>query len=483
MTFGNKRSSKTRSYWVLIIGLVVILPLAALFYFGKLNFFNKSSAVSSMVEFQIPKISEQPKDTLVASKVIPIHSWNTSNGVKVLFVPTETLPIVDIDVSIDAGSSRDGSQYGIASFVSEMLNQGTKTMPSADEIAIGFEKVGAMYNVSVDRDKTEIGLRSLNIKRNQELDKLITLFADVIANPSFNDKNLDVVREQTLVKIKYNDQLPKNVAFKEFFKLLYNDHPYAHNIYGETNTVQELTKEALQQFHKQYYVAENAVISIVGGIHRDKAKALAEIIALKLPKGTKAESIPAVQPLTQKVVKKIDFPVNQSQILVGRLGLDVTDPEKYALTIGNYILGGGNFSSRLFKNIRVANGLAYSVYTSLDPMQQPGPFFATLETKVANTKNALKLLQDDCQDFITTGPTESEVEKAKKYLIGSIPMAFDSNSNILSAVAALGFYNLPLDYYDNYAANIEKVTLEDVKGAVAKRLNLDNAVQVVLSAK
>lgn len=470
----SQNKNKTKLYWSIVLLLVLVIPALIFIFVGK------SQTPAPGIKFTATLLKDQPTDTLVANKIIPIHSWTTKNGVKVVFVPTEDLPIVDISVGFNAGSSRDDAKFGLASLVGSLLDQGTINMPSPDDIAIAFESVGALYNCNVDRDKTQVLLRSLNERNN--LNKVVALFSDVIATPAFNEKDIEIVRDQKLVKIQYENQLPAAVATKAFYNALYNEHPYAHPIDGLNDTVKQITKDDLHNFHQKFYVADNATISIVGGIHRDHAKEIAETISMRLAKGSKPANLPKVAELDQKIIQDINLPVNQSTILLGRLGIDIFDKDKYALIMGNYILGGGQFASRLLNTLRVKHGLAYSVCTNLDLLQEPGPFVASLETKLLSTKEALEMLHKDINDFVAKGPTEKEVVKAKKYLIGAMPLYFDSNEKILIAVSRLAFYNLPLDYYDQYPGNIEKLTAEDVKQAIAKKLNMDKSVQVVLSA-
>ena len=469
-------------YWIVIALVVILIPMVVLFYISDPEVNENYNKKVISASDSVPTMAEQPKDTLKVSGILPIHSWNSNNGVKVIFVPTEKLPIIDIDVSFNAGSSRDGKNLGIANLTSDLLSQGLETMPdSSDEIALTFENAGANYSSEINKDRVKIKLRALS--NSKDLDKLIDLYSDMISIPSFDAESINRIKDKTLVNIQYTEQLPNNIINKEFLKNAYGEHPYANPALGIIDTVKNLSYEDIKHFHSEYYVAENATITIVGGIHRDKAMAIANKISKKLPHGNKAKELPIVSELKNGVNKSIQHSVNQAKILIGRPGADINDPDKFALIVGNYILGSGPFTSRLFKEIRMDKGLAYSVYSDLAFMSKSGPFIATLETRTGQEQEALSLLKKIINDFIDGGPTEKELKYAKKHLVGSFPLNLGSNYKILEAASTIGFYNLPFDYLDTYVENIKAVNIDDIKSAFNKKLNQDNIVQVVLSAK
>jgi len=170
-------------------------------------------------------------------------------------------------------------------------------------------------------------------------------------------------------------------------------------------------------------------------------------------------------------------------VLIGLPALKRGDPDYFPLLVGNYSLGGGGFVSRLMKEVREKRGYAYGVQSYFLTMVQPGPFQIGLQTKKAQTNEALKVTRDVLDNFLAEGPSEAELVAAKQNLIGSFPLRLDSNRKILDNVAMIGFYGLPLDYLDRYAENVEQVTAAEIKAAFARHVKAENMVTVVVGGE
>jgi zinc protease len=179
--------------------------------------------------------------------------------------------------------------------------------------------------------------------------------------------------------------------------------------------------------------------------------------------------------------QRIAHPAVQAHLLVGLPALKRGDPDFFPLAVGNYSLGGGGFVSRLMKEVRDKRGLAYSVHSYFQPLQQLGPFQMGLQTKKTQADDALKVAREVLASFLEQGPTETELQAAKQNLIGSFPLRLDSNRELLENVAMIGFYGLPLDYLDRYPENIEKVTVADIKAAFARHVRPEHLVTVVVA--
>ena len=160
--------------------------------------------------------------------------------------------------------------------------------------------------------------------------------------------------------------------------------------------------------------------------------------------------------------------------------LSRTDPDYYALYLGNHILGGSGFSSRLMQEIRENRGLVYSVYSYFVPMESSGPFLMALQTSNSQVDEAAGLLQQMLVDFIDAGPTDKEIEHAKKNITGGFPLKIDSNKKIVDYLSLIGFYDLPLDYLDRFNDNILAISAADIKDAFARRVKPDQMIRVIV---
>ena len=274
-----------------------------------------------------------------------------------------------------------------------------------------------------------------------------------------------------MLSLKNQLQSPGQIANKAFYRALYHKHPYATPTLGEADSVTRITREDLQAFYNRYYVGRNAVVAIVGALDKNEAHTLAEQLMGNLPKGKAASVVPKVDNLSKATLLQEEYPSTQTHILVGQTGMKRGDPDYFALYVGNHILGGGGFSSRIMKVIRDEYGLAYSAYSYFIPMRQEGPFIMGLQTKNDSRDEALALLDKTLREFIEKGPSQEELTHAKMNITGGFPLRIDSNRDIVEYIAMLGFYDLPLDYLNTFNSKVNAVTVSSIKDAFARRID------------
>ena len=414
---------------------------------------------------------------LPSAAMAPIEHWQTSNGARVYFVPAPELPMIDVQIVFNAGAARDGEQPGLAQLTHTLLDKGAGGL-SADEIAQRLEGVGARIGGDSLRDMATLSLRSLN--DGKYLQPALDLFATLLADPDFNPADLKRERERMLVALQYAQQKPGEVAERAFYAALYGEHPYASPPDGTVESLNAIDREALQRFHERFYVARNAVVAIVGALDRGAAERLADTLVKQLPAGAPAPALPEVPDLQAAREQRIEHPSSQTHIQVGQPGIHRTDPDYFALYVGNYILGGGGLVSRLSNEIREKRGLAYSAYSYFLPMAKEGPFELGLQTRNDQATEALQVLRDTLEAFVAKGPTAAELDAAKKHITGGHALRIDSNRKILEYLAVIGFYNLPLDYLETFNARIEAVSLEQVRGALQRRIQPDRMLTVLV---
>jgi zinc protease len=399
-----------------------------------------------------------------------IEHWQTSQGSRVYFVQADALPMADIQVVFDAGSARDGQQFGLAALTSGLMDTGAGQW-NADQIALRFESVGANFGTGVSSDMATLSLRTLTDP--VLFDKALETMHVILTKPLF--KRADFLREQnrTLAGIKQREESPAEVASEAFSNKLYGNHPYAHPDSGIEETVSKFRVADLAKFYKKYYVSSNAMVVIVGNLTKQQAEQTAEKLLTGLPTGQKPEPIPDVAMPTQASEQHIEFPSTQTHVLVGLPGSYRKDPDYYNLYVGNHILGGSGLVSKLFSEVREKRGLAYSASSSFAPMLKPGPFTISLQTRNDQTKQAVEVLNATLKDFINKGPTQAELDSAKKNIAGGFPMRFDTNKKLATYVAMIGFYDLPLDYLDTFRQKVEETTIATITDAFKRRVNTE----------
>jgi zinc protease len=264
---------------------------------------------------------------------------------------------------------------------------------------------------------------------------------------------------------------------------VYGDHPYATDSGGTEESLAALSREDLVAAYQRYYVAANAVVAIVGAVEREQAERIAAQLTADLPRGEPAPALPEVAGLGSAVLHQRVFPSSQTHLYVGQPGMRRNDPDYFSLYVGNHILGGNGLVSQLSEEVRENRGLSYSVYSYFLPMRELGPFMIGAQTKNASAEEALGAMREVVQRFIEQGPTAEELRAAKRNITGGFPLRIASNSKILSYLAVIGFYDMPLDHLDTFNAKVEAVTAEQIRDAFRRRLDLDRLVTVVVGGE
>lgn len=404
-----------------------------------------------------------------------IEYWITSAGAEVYYVHAPELPMVDIQIVFDAGSSRDEDALGIAMLTNSLLADGANG-DDADKISNDFESLGAIYAADIGYDSASLQLRSLT--ESELLKSAIVNLKKVLSAPDFPTDALERRQSQMLIGIKAKKQSPAAIAKDAFMKATYQSHPYAKPSEGTETSVKAINRKDIISFYKKHYTAKNSMIAIVGAVSHELAKQISEDISAGFQDGEKASSIRAVENLEEPQSIFIEYPSAQTHILVGQPGMKRGDSDYFSLYVGNHILGGGGMVSRLFEEVREKRGLSYSAYSYFSPMLFKGPFTAGLQTKTDQADEATSVLLENIKNYIEQGPTEEELIAAKKNIIGGYPLRIDSNSKILNYVVVIGYYKLPLDYLETFNNNVEAVTIESIKDAFKRRLSPDKLVMV-----
>ena len=414
-----------------------------------------------------------------AHAALNIQHWQTPQGARVIFVESHEIPMLDVAVDFPAGSSYDpADKKGLAHLTHGLLDQGAGGLTDTD-IAHRLADVGAVLGGRFERDRAGVTLRTLSSAREREV--ALDVMARVIQTPTFASGVVAREKQRVLAALREMEAQPSDVAEKAIYKAIYGKHPYAHPEPGEVSSVTPLKAQDLRAFHRRYYTASNAVVAVMGDISRAEAEALALRLTAKLPKGDVVAALPPPLP-TPASETRIPYPSAQSHVLVGGMGVARDDPDFFALYVGNYVLGGGGFDSRMLKEVRDKRGYAYSAYSYFLPMAVPGPFLLGLQTKNAQTDDALKVARETLNQFVTEGPTEVELTQAKSNLSGGFPLRIDSNKKIIEYLSLIGFYKLPMDYLDTWVAKVNAVDVAAVKQAFARRVHPEQMATVVVGA-
>lgn len=403
-----------------------------------------------------------------------IDAWTAPSGAKVFFVESHVLPMVDVQVDVAAGSAYAPSgKAGVAGLTRDLLADGAGDL-SEQAIADRLADLGAQLSGGLDADRASLSLRTLSEAptRNGALAVLRT----VLSAPTFPAEVVARERGRTVAALKEALTRPDALANRAFWRGLYGDHPYGRE--ATPQSVAGLTRDDLMAFWQTYYSAKRTTVTLVGDLTRAQAEAIAQELTAGLPADSGAPlALPAVTAPAATTVR-VDHPAVQSHLFIGTPAFKRGDLDFFPLTVGNYVLGGGGFVSRLMQEVREKRGYAYSVYSYFMPLKEEGPFQIGLQTKREQAQAALDVVRDTLAAFMAKGPTEAEVKAAKDNLVGGFPLRLDSNRKLLDQVAVIGFYGLPLDWLDRYPERVRAVTVTQIKDAFARHVQASHLVTV-----
>ena len=413
-----------------------------------------------------------------AQAALPIQNWTTPSGARVYFVESRGIPMLDINVDFDAGGRRVAAvKAGLGGLTHALMKAGSAAR-SEEEISRRIADVGAQLGGTIDRDRAGMSLRTLSSER--ERTQAIATLAEILQSPAFPDTAFAREKARLVDTVKEEETKPDAIASKAFYRLLYGVHPYGFAPTPES--VQRIERADVEEFYRANYVAGRAVVTILGDADRALAERIAEQLTAGLPRapGAPTPLAPVNQPAGE--ILRIAHPASQSHILLGVPAIARDDPDYFPLLVGNYILGGGGFVSRLYREVREKRGFAYSVYSYFLPLAQEGPFQVGLQTKREQADEALARVRVVLDEFLARGPSAAEMAAAKRNLVGGFALRIDSNRKLLEQVALIAYYRLPLDWLDQFTSRVEKVSVGDVRAAFARRVRADHLVTVIVGS-
>ena len=420
---------------------------------------------------------------------IPVQHWTQANGARVYLVESPAIAMVDVQIDFDAGNRRDpAAQAGLASVTASMLGKGVraeKGEAALDENALSeaWADLGAQFGASAGSDRLSFSLRSLT--EPDLLAKAVALAAREMAEPAFPDAIWQRERQRIEASMKEANTRPATLAGRAYSSAVYGTHPYGFE--ATAATLARISVADMRAAHAAGVVPCRARISMVGAVTRAQADALATRMLARLPQQACSalpplSAVPEVAALTAPAERRIAFDSAQAQVLVGQPGYRRNDTDHFALFVGNYILGGGGFVSRLTTEVREKRGLTYGVSSYFSPGLHAGSFTVSLQTRPDQAAQALGVVRQVLGDFVTSGPTPAELQGAKDNLIGGFALRIDSNRKLLDNIAAIAWNDLPLDYLDTWTQQVQKVSLADIKAAFARKVQPDKMVTVILGA-
>jgi zinc protease len=362
-----------------------------------------------------------------------------------------------------------------------VLAQGGQPALGENDLSDAWADLGASFDAGAGGDRLTFSLRTLTYP--DLLARAFALAARELAGPAFPQAIWLRERQRLGAALREADTKPATVAGRAYSLAVYGQHPY-----GQQMTEASLARISVADMQAAYsagVAACRAKVSLVGAVTRAQADVLVTTLLAGLPAGNCAPrpSVAEVAPLTQPGEQRIPFESAQAHVFIGQPGYKRDDPDFFALTVGNYILGGGGFASRLSEEVRQKRGLSYSVYSYFMPGLHAGAFTLGLQTRPDQAAQAVQVSRDVVARYVAEGPSEEELQAAKDNLIGGFALRIDSNRKLLDNIANIAWNRLPLDYLDTWTQQVARLTVPEVRAAMARKLQPARMVTVIVGGK
>lgn len=406
---------------------------------------------------------------LPARAAVDIQTVTSPGGITAWLVQEENIPFTALEIRFRGGSSLDPvGKEGAVNLMTALIEEGAGDL-DAQGFARARDDLAASFRFSSDIDTVAISAQFLTENRDQAIDLLHL----ALTEPRFDPDAVERVRGQVLAGLRSDEKDPASIANRLFRQQAFPGHPYAHDGSGTLETVPALTVEDLRAAHAASIARDRLFVAASGDISAQDLGLLLDRLFADLP-ATGAALPGRVEPALTGGITVQEFPGPQSLLLFGHSGIKRDDPDFFAATILNEVLGGGRFSARLMTEIREKRGLTYGIGTSL--MGYDNAEVVVGQTRVANasTAEAVDLIRKEWARIETEGITEAELQATKTYLTGAYPLRFDGNGPLATIMVNMQLIGLPPDYPKTRNDKVNAVTIEDVRRVAARLYHADD---------
>jgi zinc protease len=412
------------------------------------------------------------------SRAETVQQIVTPGGVKAWLVESYAVPLVALEFAVRGGAAQDPvGKAGLASMLGGLLDEGAGPY-DARAFHRMIDDLAVHIGFSADRDSLSGHVQTLS----RNVDKAFELLRLAVNDARLDQDAIERVRSQLAAGLKRDANDPDAMVAKAFRESAFPNHPYGRSARGELDTLDKITRDDLDAMRGRIFARGDLKIAVVGAIDAATLSARLDEVFGGWPQQGKLEKVQPIEihNLGAREVVALDVP--QTTMRFGRQGVARKDPDHFPAIVVNHILGGGVFTARLFREVREKRGLAYSVYTQLNEYDECPMLLGGTSTKNERAVESLQVIEQQFRDLSHEGPTEDELDKAKKFLTGSYALRFDTSTKIASQLVNLQLDELEPSYLDERNARIEAVTMADAR-RVAKRLLGEGELLVAMAGR
>jgi len=396
------------------------------------------------------------------------------NGMLIYLLEEHELPLIQMQAMIRTGSVYEpADKVGLAALTGIVMRTGGTSSISGDELDDELEFMAAGMGSGIGLDN---GFASLDILK-KDFDRGLALFADMLMHPAFPQEKLDLAKRQALESIRRRNDSPGGIASRRFAQRVYGpDHPFARE--SSVESIGRITREDLVSFHAAYYHANGVILSVSGDFEKNKMIEKIRMAFADWPsKPIALPSLPPIRDPFQPSVNLVEKDISQTHLRIGHLGIRQADPDFFAVTLLDDILGSGGFRSRLFKTVRTNRGLAYSVGCAFTPgILEPGMFVAYAQTKAESTDQAIAAIEGEIARIRTEPVSVEELRLSKDSFLNSFVFSFSNSAQIAARQASLEYYGFPPDYLERFRDGVVAVTGEEIQRVAQKHIHPEGMI-------
>jgi zinc protease len=430
---------------------------------------NVAAALVMLTSLIVPSFS-QP------AAAMNIQQIQSPGGIKAWLVEEHSVPLISLKYAFDGGNSQDPEgKAGVANFITAMMDEGAGDIKS-EEYQERMEDLAMRMKYDDSKDSIYGSFETLTANR----DKAAELLKLSVQHPRFDQDAVERIRGQLIANLVYADKDPGKVAMREWYAQAFAGHPYARPSSGTVDTVSKITRDDLLAYHKRIFARDNLNVVAVGDITPAELGKLLDDVFGGLPEKADLFPVAKIEPALGGSQRVIEMGVPQSVAVFGFGAMPRMDPDFMTAFVVNHILGGGGFSAKLMEEVREKRGLAYSVYTYIQPDRYTSILVGSVATKNSSMAESLDIIRKEMQKMAENGPTQADLDAAKSYLTGSYPLRFDTNSKIASQLLGLMQEGFGPDYVETRNKKIEAITLADAKRVAARLLKPENLIVTVV---
>ncbi len=413
---------------------------------------------------------------IAPAHAMKIQTVKSPGGIEAWLVQSDSVPLISMRFAFQGGSAQDPKgKEGIANFMTAMMDEGAGDL-DARAFQEQVETLAMRLGFDDGRDNFYGSFSTLT----KNLDASVALLKLAITRPRFDKDAVERMRKQILSSLKFAARDPNKVAVKAWYKTAFPDHVYGRPSSGTEETISSITPDDLRDYHTRIFAKSNLKVAVVGDIDADALGKLLDEVFSELPEKAQLNDVPKVAATKGGVQKVIEMNVPQSVAMFGFGAMARKDADFIPAFVLNHIVGGGGFASKLMEEVREKRGLAYSIYSYINPFAHSSILVGTVATKNDAMATSLDVIRAELQKMLDEGPSQEDLDNAKSYLVGSYALRFDTSNKIASQMLGVMIEDIGMDYFEKRNDLIQAVTLEDIKRVAKKWLTTQDLIVLIV---